>query len=465
MTTITPPRAPREPDVAGWVREPAVAGLFYPAEADALRAVVTGHVAAAPEPASAAEPRALIAPHAGYRYSGATAGAAYRSVADQRGRIERVVLAGPAHRVAVDGVGVSTASAWRTPLGEMPVDVGACRRLVEGGAAVEADDAHAPEHSIEVHLPFLHEVLGPVAIVPLVVGRCPARTVADVLDQIWNDDTTLVVVSSDLSHYLAEPEARARDERTRRAIIEGRAADIGPYDACGCVPIAGLMLAAHDHDVSPRTLATATSAASSGDASRVVGYGSFCFEPPRPLSDPERRWLIARARAAIAYELATGSIDPLDDQDVPEHLWLPGACFVTLERRGDLVGCIGSLEQTRPLWLDVAVNARGAAFADPRFPTLERGDLDGTVVRISVLSPLERLPTSRDELTAALRPGVDGILLETEEHRGTFLPSVWDKLPTAERFVAGVLAKADLGTAGWPADGRAWRYTTDEFSG
>lgn len=453
--------------MTGWVREPAVAGLFYPAEGEALRAAVAGHVAAAPEPEPATGPRALIAPHAGYRYSGPTAGAAYRCVADQRGRIERVVVAGPAHRVAVDGVGVgvSTAAAWRTPLGEMPVDVDTCRGLIEGGAAVEADDAHAPEHSIEVHLPFLHEVLGPVAIVPLVIGRCAARTVADALDQAWVGDTTLVVVSSDLSHYLGEAEARARDERTRRAIIEGRAGDIGPYDACGCLPIAGLMLAAHDLDMSPRTLAITTSASSSGDVSRVVGYGSFGFEPHRPLADAERHWLIARARAAIADELATGSVDPLDDEDVPEHLWLPGACFVTLEHRGELMGCIGSLEQTRPLWRDVAVNARGAAFADPRFPALVRGDLEDTVVKISVLSALERLPANRDELTAALRPGVDGILLETQERRGTFLPSVWDKLPTPEGFVEGVLAKADLAPLGWPADGRAWRYTTDEFSG
>lgn len=465
MGDVTTPAYTR-PSTADWVREPAVAGLFYPAEADALRAAVAEHLDGPPVADLTNEPRALIAPHAGYRYSGATAGVAYRAVAGLSGRIDRVVLAGPAHRVPVDGVGVgvSTARAWRTPLGDVPVDVDACRRLVAEGAAVEADDAHAPEHSLEVHLPFLLEVLGPVAIVPLVVGRCHASAVAAALDATWGDDATLVVVSSDLSHYLGEEAARTRDDRTRQAIIEGRAGDIGPYDACGCVPIAGLMLAARDHDVAPWTLAVSTSAAASGDVARVVGYGSFGFAPSRPLDDAERDWLLARARAAIAHELATGSIDPLDDDDVGEHLCLPGASFVSLEHAGELVGCIGSLEASRPLWRDVALNARGAAFADPRFEPLASGQLDRTVITISVLSTLERLPPARDELTAALRPGDDGVLVEAGENRGTFLPSVWDTLSTPEPFVSGLLAKADLPADTWPADLEAWRYTTDQFA-
>lgn len=448
----------------GWVREPAVAGLFYPAEPDALRSAVKGHVARAPSPDGAAGARALIAPHAGYRYSGATAGAAYRTVADQQGRVERVVLAGPAHRVRVPGVGVSTARAWRTPLGDVPVDVDTCRRLVAEGAAVEADDAHAPEHSIEVHLPFLREVLGTVPIVPLVVGRCPARQVAHALTRAWDDDATLVVVSSDLSHYLSEDEARARDERTRSAIVEGRVGDIGPHDACGAVPIAGLLLAARARHVTARTLAMATSAAVSGDESRVVGYASFGFAPPPPLRAAERTWLLDRARAAITHEAVGGTLDPLDDGDVPERLRLPGATFVTLEQGGRLTGCIGSLEPRRPLWRDVALNARAAAFADPRFPPLTTRDLDTTSIKVSLLSLLERLPGAPDDLTAALRPGVDGVLIETDDHRGTFLPSVWEKLSTPERFVAGLLAKAELTAADWAAGGRAWRYTTDEFA-
>jgi AmmeMemoRadiSam system protein A len=302
-------------------------------------------------------------------------------------------------------------------------------------------------------------------VVPLVVGRCSAQVVADALDRSWDDDGTLVVVSSDLSHYLDEGRARRRDERTRMAIIESRPADIGPYDACGCVAIAGLLLAARRRAIAPRTLAIATSADASGDASRVVGYGSFGFEPPPPLSENERAWLVRRARAAIARELETGEPDGLADDDVPERLHVPAATFVTLETGGELAGCIGSLEPMRPLWVDVARNGRGAAFADPRFAPLAAGALDDTAVKVSVLSTLEPAPADRDDLLASLRPGQDGLVLEAGGKRATFLPAVWAALPAPERFVGALLAKAELPSEPWPPDLRAWCYTTDEFSG
>ncbi len=451
---------------AGWVREAAVAGLFYPDDPGELRSAVAGHMAAAPPPATEAAPKAVIAPHAGYRYSGPVAGVAYRAVALAQGRVTRVVLAGPAHRVPVGGtgIGVTTAAAWSTPLGDVRVDIAACRSLVAAGTAVEADAALAPEHSLEVHLPFLQETLGPVAIVPLIVGRCPPRVLAAVLDTVWGGDETLVVVSSDLSHYLADDEARRRDRGTRHAIIEGRVSDIGPYDACGSVPIAGLLLAARSHGIAPRTLAMATSADAAGDSARVVGYGSFGFEEPRPLLAAERQWLLRWARAAIAAELVEGQPDPLADGDVPERLRLPGASFVTLERAGELAGCIGSLEARWPLWRDVAHNARAAAFTDPRFTPLALGELDDTAITVSVLSALDPLPAGHDALVGALRPGIDGVLLEAGGHRGTFLPAVWEKLPDAGEFVERLVGKAGLPARSWPADALAWRYTTDEFA-
>jgi len=447
-----------------WVRSPAVAGVFYPRDAAGLRDVVARLVAEAPDPPDGDPPKALIAPHAGYRFSGPTAGAAYRAVAPRRGEVRRVVVAGPAHRVALGAVGVSTARAWATPVGQVALDVEAAEALLDDGLAVAADAAHRPEHSVEVHLPFLVEVLGPVSVVPLVVGRCPPAAVAEALGRLWGDDETLLVVSSDLSHYLDDSAARARDGRTRRAILEGRGADIGPYDACGCVPVAGLMLAARDRAVVPSTLAVATSADTSGDVSRVVGYASFGFAAPTPIGAEDRRWLLARARAAIASELDTGDADPLADDDVPERLLVPGASFVTLEIDGELAGCIGSLEAQRPLWRDVASNARAAAFADPRFPPLAAADLGRTVVKVSVLSALAPLPAGHDALVSELRPGVDGVLLESAGHRGTFLPAVWDKLPIPEDFVDRLVGKAGLAADTWPDDAQVWRYTTDEFA-
>jgi AmmeMemoRadiSam system protein A len=273
----------------------------------------------------------------------------------------------------------------------------------------------------------------------------------------------LVVASSDLSHYQDDVTARAHDERTATAILEGRADDVGPQDACGCLAIRGLLLAATRRGLAPRLLGLTTSAPSSGDAQRVVGYGAFAFGPPAPLGDVDRDWLVALARRAIEVELATGKPYPLDDAEVPTRVRAPGAAFVTLERGPELLGCIGSLEPRRPLWHDVARNARAAAFDDPRFAPLTAAELAMAQVEVSVLSHLEEIPAGdAGAVEASVRPGVDGILLEGAGHRGTFLPAVWAKLPDPATFVDHLVQKAGLPS--WPPGARAWRYTVDEFA-
>jgi AmmeMemoRadiSam system protein B/AmmeMemoRadiSam system protein A len=482
--------------VAGGVRPTAVAGLFYPSDPDELRATIArfleaaagldaepglepgaeaGTEAAAPSEAGDAAagavepcepneppvaPKAVIAPHAGYRYSGLTAGYAYHAMAGRRGEVERVVVIGPAHRVRVAGVGLSTARAWATPLGPMEVDAATCCELAEMPGVVVADDAHAPEHSIEVHLPFVHQVFGPVPVVPLVVGRASVAAVARVLDAVWGGDETAIVVSSDLSHYLDEVAARRRDRQTATAIVEGRAGDIGPHDACGCLPIGGMLTAAAGHGLAPRLLDLRTSADTAGEPSRVVGYGSFALLPPPGLGPDDQGWLLDLARRAIDHELRLGEPYPLADADVPAALRSPGASFVTLERGTELLGCIGSLDPRRALWRDVARNARGAAFEDPRFPPLEPDELAGVSIEVSVLSRLAELPAPSPEAVAAsLRPGVDGLVLAAGGRRGTFLPDVWAKIPEPDDFVRELVRKARWPDP-WSHSARAWRYTT-----
>src|SRR5688500_2486499 len=180
------PRDDRAPsEVGGWVRPAAVAGQFYDADPGRLRAEVERYVDRATAYADLGPPKAVIAPHAGFRYSGPTAGFAYRAIAPLRTAVTRVVLIGPAHRVRVPGIGVSTAKAWATPLGDVPIDVEVVRSLLDHPSVVEADEAHASEHSLEVHLPFLMATLGPFTLVPLVVGHCAATEVASVLLQVW----------------------------------------------------------------------------------------------------------------------------------------------------------------------------------------------------------------------------------------------------------------------------------------
>ncbi len=259
-----------------WIRPTAVAGVFYDDDPDVLAPAVDAYVAAAP-PSDAASPKAMIGPHAGYVYSGPTAGVAYAALAARRGDISRVVLAGPAHRVAIRGVGISTASHWASPLGPVEVDWAASDQLVERGLAVDGDIAHAPEHSLEVHLPFLQRTLGTFTLVPLIVGQATPEQVAAAYDEVWGGEETLVVVSSDLSHYLDHDTATARDRRTAEAVLEGRVADIASDDACGAVPIRGLLVCARRRGMEARLLDLRTSGDTAGDRRRVVGYGAFAF--------------------------------------------------------------------------------------------------------------------------------------------------------------------------------------------
>ena len=256
------------------VREPAVAGQFYPEDASELAAAVTTLLDEADE-RSAAAPKALIAPHAGYIYSGPVAATAYAQLRPYHERYKRVVLLGPCHRVPVVGMAVSGADAFRTPLGDVPLDRSAVADAAEHGVSV-LEDSHRYEHSLEVHLPFLQSVLGEFSIVPIVVGDARPQAVAAVIDALWGGSETLIVVSSDLSHYLDYEHATASDRRTCQA-IENFDTAITYRSACGAAPIRGLLLAARRRGLNVRTLDLRNSGDTSGDRDLVVGYGAWMF--------------------------------------------------------------------------------------------------------------------------------------------------------------------------------------------
>jgi AmmeMemoRadiSam system protein B len=265
------------------IRPPAVAGMFYPADPEHLRTTVAALLADASTTAAAPPPKALIAPHAGYVYSGAVAAAAFATLRAARG-IERVVVIGPAHYVRVAGVAVPTADVFDTPLGRVPVDRQALAAIADLPSVGRSDAAHAPEHALEVELPFLQAVLGPFAVVPLLVGDAIGAQVAEILRRLWGGAETLVVVSSDLSHYCDDATARRLDAATAAAIERGDWERLGPNDACGYLPVAGLLTAARERGLKARRLALRNSGDASGDRTRVVGYGawSFAAAPPMP---------------------------------------------------------------------------------------------------------------------------------------------------------------------------------------
>jgi AmmeMemoRadiSam system protein B len=259
-------------------RPTAVAGLFYPADPTELRRELRHHLAnAAPVP-NLGTIKALVVPHAGYLYSAAIAATAYSALAPQAARIRRVVLLGPTHRVAVRGMAVPATDTFLTPLGAIPLDQAAREAIADLAGIIVDDHPHEKEHALEVQLPFLQTVLGSFQLLPLAVGTCPAETVAAVLDRLWGGDETLIVVSSDLSHYLPYPEARQQDGATSRQVL-ALDASLDHAQACGATPLNGLLLQARRLGLTPRLLDLRNSGDTAGNREQVVGYAAFAFTP------------------------------------------------------------------------------------------------------------------------------------------------------------------------------------------
>lgn len=255
------------------LREPAVAGLFYPADSGKLHAQLGDWLDDGAEEGPV--PKALIVPHAGYIYSGPVAATAYRRLRPASGRIRRVVLLGPSHRVPFHGLAAPASTAFLTPLGAVPVDREAVRRIAALPQVTVRDDAHVTEHSLEVHLPFLQEVLEEFTVVPLSVGDATEEEVAEVLEELWGGPETLIVVSSDLSHYHDYETARRLDHHTAKVVEELRYEELRPQDACGAHPIRGLLYEARRRGLTVETVDLRSSGDTAGPRHEVVGYGAF----------------------------------------------------------------------------------------------------------------------------------------------------------------------------------------------
>jgi MEMO1 family protein len=257
-------------------RRPAVAGSFYPAQPDRLRRQVVELLTDA-RTALKITPKALIAPHAGYIYSGRIAALAFATLFDSAPTFARIVLIGPAHYIAIRGIALPKIDAFETPLGRVPVDHDGFNKITDLPFVSRNDAVHAPEHALEVGLPFLQIVLPSFSLLPLVVGDATAHEVAQVLARLWSGPETLFVISSDLSHYHSYETARRLDAATAAAIENGDWASLGPGQACGYLPIAGLLIEANRRNLKARRLSLCNSGDTAGSLDQVVGYGAWLF--------------------------------------------------------------------------------------------------------------------------------------------------------------------------------------------
>ena len=467
------------------VRPPAVAGMFYPRDPKELKASVSYYLAEAAGSGRAdgqtdgqadnRAPKAIIAPHAGYIYSGFTAACAYTRLAPAADRIKRVVMMGPCHRVAVNGIALPEAEAFATPLGEISIDADAVRKISHLPFVQVFDATHKDDHCIEVHLPFLQSLLGEFTIVPMIVGRAATEQVAEVLEILWGGPETLILVSSDLSHYLPYDQAKQTDSRAGTAIEALDPLSLEDHQACGRHSIKGLLTVAKQKGLAARTVDMRNSGDTAGSRDQVVGYGSWIFQEPEDTGpakggfEDRTRALLSRhgesllklaGRTVKAY-LADGTRHTPDVAAAPAELARDGASFVTLEKEGKLRGCIGSLGAARPLVLDVAENAFKAAFKDQRFPPLSReefeaGNLSLTVTVLSDLAPMAF--SDEAELVRQLRPGTDGLLIREGDQRGVFLPVVWKNFPEPGEFLKRLKQKAGFAPDYWSEELEAWRF-------
>jgi len=459
---------------SGGTRPAVLAGQFYPADPGALARMVDDCLLAADN--YPGKPKAVIAPHAGFVYSGPIAGTAYAAVRWRREQIRRVVILGPCHRVPVQTFAVPSYSAFETPLGRIAVDRDGIETALRLPGVEQRDDAHLPEHCLETQLPFLQRLLDDFTILPVLVGTASPEATASLLEQLWGGEETLVVISSDFSHFHDYEAARRLDTAACQAIEVLDPARLGEEQACGRHAIRGLLKRAQALDLRATTLDLRNSGDTAGAARRdsVVGYGALAFEDAATAryGDEARQQLLETAAGAIAAGLRddNGNDEPpaIDTTRFPWPLRAIRASFVTLKVKGELRGCVGTASAHQPLIADVAASAYKAAFGDRRFEDLSREEFlsldDGLELSISILSRPRPIAAAKEaQVLESLQPNVDGVILKDGERGALFLPQVWASLPDPRAFLARLKLKAGLAEDHWSNDLQLFRFRAESF--
>jgi len=461
------------------VRQPAVAGMFYPRDKADLLKTVDDDLAGV-KPASIEKLRGLVCPHAGYRYSGKTAAIAYKQLVGRD--CETVVVMAPSHYAAFQGASIPDADAYQTPLGLVPVSPKAAKLVKTPPFVVNPkcdvsrpgwwrqapkdlppfgkDTPHTWEHSLEVQLPFLQRTLKNFSLVPIVFGKVEPEAVAKALSPII-DEKTLLVASSDLSHFHPYETAKKLDTTCVEAIIRLNTDWLEQQEACGKLPILTLMHLAKEKGWKTKLLDYRNSGDTAGDKSNVVGYAAIAFfgdgvakpqdkTTPEQVTPAEQKFLLDLARKTVDDVVNLRGLPEVDVAKVPKNLIPPGACFVTLTKKGKLRGCIGHIFPREPLYEAVLDNAMSAALRDHRFPSVKKDELDDIEIEVSILTIPKRLEfKSPEELLRKLRPDVDGVILRVGRRQATYLPQVWEHFPKKEAFLDHLAQKAGLSASAW----------------
>ena len=462
------------PVYAQKIRKPVYDGRFYPKDRDALLAQINEYTNLAQKTPVFLPPgktlKALILPHAGYIYSGLTA--AHADFVLKGKHFDKVVIMGPDHRVGFTGCAITDSAGYETPLGIalLHPDAKKLRKLYPSiFQAISASDQQ--EHCIEVELPFLQSYLHQFKIVPIVMGQGDIRQYLATIDDIC-DKNTLVVVSSDLSHYLPYSEAVQRDKQTIQMILDLNTKKLSNTNnrACGINPIQVLVQLALRHQWKPMLLHYSNSGDTAGTRDRVVGYAAIVFYEdivPTRQKEPRQKGygqmdkakgdvLLKLARKTIADKLGINTEESIElKSSLSDDIFASRrGTFVTLKINDRLRGCIGNLEPDKTIIEGVKDNAVNAAFHDPRFPALSKQELAKVDIEVSLLTkPRELKYKDADDLLNKLRVNIDGVIIRKGFRSSTFLPQVWEQLPDKKMFLEHLCMKAGLPENAWKEPG------------
>ena len=444
------------------------AGSFYPEQAEEITNLLNSY---RQEQKVEYKSKAIIVPHAGIYYSGHAAMAGY-----QRLEIcDNIFIIAPSHHDNFNNIALPEYTYFDTPLGSLEVNNRLIKEIAEKFPCIISNEFFDNEHSIEVQLPFIQNILSPqsmsaidfvknlkkigrkVRIIPILVGKCDYRLISDIISTYWENSS--FIISSDLSHYYTQQQCRQIDTYTATIIETGKLSHFQPEQACGLIGIMGLVDFANNNDCTMIRAMMYNSGDISGEKDRVVGYGSWFLYTDSKNDYIEKhysKYILDIARKSISYALKGEEFIP---ENIPPVLTQYGASFITLKINDDLRGCIGSIYPTKPLILDIIDNAKNAAFQDPRFEPITEREFEHIRISVSILSSIEKI-NFKDERDLLSKIYPYGVIIADRDKRAVYLPVVWEQLPDREVFLNSLKEKAGLPPNYFSRTFEAYKFNT-----
>lgn len=437
------------------IKEPSVAGTFYSSDKNELEKQISEFKKNSSNQYKTPT-RAVIVPHAGLVYSGRLA---YEGISQLNKNVKNIFIFAPAHRVAIDGIGVTGYDEWKTPLGKISINKEITKNLVLKYGAKVQDEALAPEHAIEVEIPFIQTVFKDVKIIPVLMGNVDPNKIYKIISDYYKNPQNGFIISSDLSHYLPDTTAKKVDLYTAMHIESNDETNFTHELACGATGILGLMKFARQNNYTLIRIDMTNSGSATFDKERVVGYGTwFLFEGKRDT-------FIKNNYSDFILNLCKKSISDsslkADDIVYPQVLSEYGATFVTLEKNNRLRGCIGSIIPRQSIIEDIISNSRSAAYKDPRFNPIEQSEIKDLTVAVSLLSiPTAMSFKDEEDLLHQIRQNIDGLIIKDGNYQAVYLPSVWEQITDKREFLNSLKVKAGLAPTHFSKNFEAYRFET-----